>query len=333
MAIESGRDVSILDHQFKDMEVSESSGIEFVVIPCDSNEPMRMMNLPSLQGDDDGVGDRIPAFVKPYFADGRTVDVGLVQEQAQRTIATSPTQIQKLDTKDNITAASLNAVAAQGSVEIFPLVRPAGTNGHHGVYLYVDELGMLKKLPVNSRAAAMARECGLPPQKFHGDVFVGRVRTKPTVQNVDFRLHRDTDRDTAVWMQRAPHENREWHETAKTVSESRKKTTPTDDDDDDGSPKDDEIAMTWEQNEDELEIRIPFPNVDVIDKDKVTVAFLPKSIDIQYDNVDIVSMKPLYNAIQAGDGSCTWTIEKPNTLVVTVEVSDPTVAWPRLTLT
>jgi CS domain len=315
----------------KELSPPTDGSIGFVMIPCDSSKPMRQIFLPPSYSNE-SAGDRLPDFVKPYFADRRTVDVSLMKEQAQKTIASSSKQIQSLDTQDNISAANLNAIATQGSVETFPLVRPASSNNYQGIYLYMDELGMLKKLPPNPRATAMAQECGWPPQKFYGDVFVSRVQTKPRLENVSFLLGRDTDRSTALWMQRAPHENREWHETAKAIAERTKNDFSEKKEEETTAKCDDEIAMTWEQNEEELEIRIPFPNVDDIDKSKVRVSFLSREIGIQYDNVDFLTMKPLYNSIQAGDGSCTWTIEKPNTLVITVEVSDPTVAWPQLTL-
>jgi hypothetical protein len=69
----------------------------------------------------------------------------------------------------------MNSVAAQGSVETFCLVHPADTNNYIGVYIYLDELGLLKKLQVNDRATAIAAACGYtPPPIFYGDVFWGR---------------------------------------------------------------------------------------------------------------------------------------------------------------
>ncbi|KAL3920663.1 MAG: hypothetical protein SGILL_003144 [Bacillariaceae sp.] len=334
-------EASVLD-QLKELEVggskpddpdtssnaADTEDIEFVLVPCDATKPMRKMILPSsaVKG-----GDNLPEFVKPYFADSRTVDVGLMNSQREKTIASSSKQVRDLatETKDNISAASLNAVAAKGSVETFPLVRPASSNFYQGVYIYMDELGMLKKLPPNERARSMAEQCGYhsPSPNFYGDVFIGRVQTKPALQNMDFTLGKDTDRG-AEWMQRAPHENRAWHDTAKEIqAEKRNQNANNNDDNDEG-----EASMDWEQNEEELEIRIPFPNVDVIDKSKVKVTFLPKAIKIKYDGVDFLSIDPLFANIDSGDGGCTWTIEKPNTLVVTVEISDPTVPWPQLTL-
>jgi hypothetical protein len=317
------------DHDGKQSILSSSptddGGIEFVLVPCDLNKTMRKMILPFSAI---APGDNLPEFVTPYFADSRTIDVVLMNEQREKTIASSSKQVQDLatETRDNISAASLNAVAAKGSVETFPLVRPASTNSYQGVYIYMDELGMLKKLPPNQRATAMAEQCGYhsPSPKFYGDVFVGRVQTKPTLQNVHFKLHVDTDRG-AEWMQRAPHENRAWHETAKEIQKDKKKQS---NEESIGG----EASMDWEQNDEELEIRIPFPNVDAIDKSKVNVNFYPKAIKIQYDGVDFLSIDPLFSNIDSRDGGCTWTIEKPNTLVVTVEILDPTVAWPQLTL-
>lgn len=38
---------------------------------------------------------------------------------------------------------------------------PSETNGHRGVYLYLDEVGKLKNLPANQRVADLAERCGL----------------------------------------------------------------------------------------------------------------------------------------------------------------------------
>ena len=149
----------------------------------------------------------------------------LMEEQAAKTIASSNKQVQDLatTTKSNINAAALNAIASKGSVETFPLVRPADTNSYCGVYIYMDELGMLKKLPSNKRASSIAEACGYhsPPPNFYGDVFVGRVQTKPTMMNVDFKLEVDTDRSTAEWIQRAPYENLAWQQTIQDIQTTK----------------------------------------------------------------------------------------------------------------
>ena len=111
-----------------------------------------------------------------------------------------------------LTASSLDKVASQGSVETFPLVHPSSTNNNRGVYVYLDEVGMLRRLPPNLRASGFARACGYSPApSFYGDVFVGRVETKPAIRNVDFVVGEDTDL-SAEWVKRAVRENVEWQQ-------------------------------------------------------------------------------------------------------------------------
>ena len=87
----------------------------------------------------------------------------------------------------------LNSVAAAGSVEVFALVRPSAQTmpvAHAGTYFYFDEMGVLKDLPVNRRAAQIAASCGLDVESpFLGDVFIGRVAVQPTpMRNAPFAL-------------------------------------------------------------------------------------------------------------------------------------------------
>lgn len=128
-----------------------------------------------------------------------------------------------------LSSAALSSVTSAGSVETFPLVRPSSTNKFEGVYIYLDEVGMLKhvsssitfrlgrtnseneQLPSNSRASKLAAQCGYSPAPnceymipnlrwvvvlaltprnltrtaVYGDVFVGRVKSRPAMRNVD----------------------------------------------------------------------------------------------------------------------------------------------------
>mgnify|MGYP005857209465 CR=1 FL=1 len=139
----------------------------------------------------------------------------------------------------------MNAVAAQGSVETFPLVHPADTNNYMGVYIYLDEVGLLKKLPPNARATSIAVACGYsPPPKFYGDVFIGRVQTKPHLTNIDFAAGKDTD-SNAAWMQRAVAENFAWQQELNKVT-NKNKTAPISGTDGKAAK---EEQFTWTQDE------------------------------------------------------------------------------------
>ena len=107
---------------------------------------------------------------------------------------------------------SLEGAASGGGVETFPLVRPLPTNGHEGVFAYLDEVGLLKRLPLNRRASSLAARCGyLPAPNFYGDVFVGRTRSVPPapLRNVDM-TREDVVDATRGWIVRAPGVNAAW---------------------------------------------------------------------------------------------------------------------------
>lgn len=86
---------------------------------------------------------------------------------------------------------SIERAASEGTVETFALCRPSKQTKpipQCGTYLYMDEMGLLKSLPINKRASEIARACGLEVESpFYGDVFIGRVNVGATpVQQENF---------------------------------------------------------------------------------------------------------------------------------------------------
>lgn len=145
--------MTVID-QVRKLSISSSSsrskvdGIRFVYLPHDTSKPISEVTLPTPVIKALGPsGDILPTFVKSYFADGKMIDEHLFQEQAgkQNLIGGGTDQPIKVSSQ-----AMMNATSA-GSVETFPLVRPSSTNKHQGVYIYLDEVGMLKNLPLNFR--------------------------------------------------------------------------------------------------------------------------------------------------------------------------------------
>jgi hypothetical protein len=307
--------------QLSQLSVSDAStneeGIQFALVPHDTSRPIRTVWLP-LSVATETPGDAIPTFVKPYFADNKSIDASLLQQQATKHFATG--DLKDL-AKEKLSVAAVNSVAAQGSVETFPLVHPEDTNQYTGVYIYLDEIGLLKKLAPNSRASAIAACCGYEATtKFYGDIFIGRVRTQPTLKNVDFVPGVDTD-GGAEWMRRAVSENLAWQQTANEISR-RKGVAPMGTDGNAAK----ETNFSWTQDDDEVEISVPFDSP--VDKNSIKVVFRNKSVLVRYNNEEYVVID-LYGSIDM-DG-CAWTVDK-NILVVTVEKADAGVAWPRISL-
>eukprot|EP00980_Cylindrotheca_fusiformis_P028919 scaffold22677_cov139-Cylindrotheca_fusiformis.AAC.3 len=316
-ANETANGVTSVIEQISGVKISEDT-IPFVCIPQDESKQIFELQLP-ISLTKAKAGDCLPDYVKPYFAaDHKTIDATLLKEQAKKQFAGGDLS-GLADT--NISTAAMNAAAAKGSVETFPLVHPADTNGFEGVYMYLDEVGLLKKLPNNNRATAIAATCGFhPPPNFYGDIFVGRVKSKPVIQNIGFEA-KDTDRG-AEWMQRATAENLAWQQEVNKVT-NRKETQPAAIGTEGNAAV--EVNFSWTQDEEEIEITVPLSD---IDKSMVQVSFLSRKVVVEYNKQELVSID-LYSGVDV-DG-CTWTIDGSN-IVITCEKAGGGSMWPRIQL-
>ena len=223
----------------------------------------------------------------------------------------------------NVTASSMNQVSRAGSVETFPLVHPADTNNWTGAYIYLDEVGMLKKLPLNTRAQALAGQCGFaPPPAFYGDVFVGRCCTKPVVSNSDISVEAGDMDGSAEWILRAVSENLAWQQSMNQVS-GRNDLQPANK----GTEGNVEVATgyTWKQEDSEVELTVTLPDGIASNKKYVKIKFLSQSIRVVYDKEAVLDLK-VYARLDV-DG-CAWTLDNGE-LVITIEKAEGG-AWPRI---
>lgn len=264
-------------------------------------------------------GDYLVDYLRKEFSTGSDkVDVSLLQQQAQQTLAASP------DTPTSVSDATLRQVAQSASVETFVLVHPTPANQFTSIQIYLDEVGMLKRLPLNSRAMKYAERAGfVPPPQFYGDVFLGRIQKKPAITNQSFRLGVDTASD-APWLSRATMENLEY-QTAMNEMTGRQDARQAAVAGNDGQAQQ-EDGFQWTQTEEEIEITIPLTAV-TKSKD-VQVKFRPRHLSVQVDQLPKVRETCLFEQVDV-DG-CTWTIDRDtNTLVITMEKAGGAL-WPRL---
>merc|ERR1712238_137668 len=194
------------------------------------------------------------------------------------------------------------------------------SNKGNSVRIYLDEAGMLKKLPLNKRASDLARTCGYnPPPTFYGDVYVGRVCIHPVERNVDFSID-DMD-PNSVWMKRAMSENLERQiemNSATGVSAVQLGNAG-----EDGVAKE-ETGYQWTQTDDEVEIVI---DIGELPKKEIRAVFLSHSVKV---NKGLILALDLFAPVDP-DG-CTWTLDKKpngNNLVITLEKSEGA-SWPRI---
>jgi hypothetical protein len=308
---------------------NEDGGIQFVLIPHDESKPMSTVTLPASFLNDHR-GDVIPNFVKPYFgANKESIDAGLLQAQTSKQFS-SGQGIKGKDGKtvdmSRISTSAMNAVAAEGSVETFCLTHPADTNDYTGVYIYLDEVGMLKKLPLNKRVGAIGGACGYHPAPiFYGDVFVGRTQTKPKMVNVDFVAGIDTD-GGAEWMRRAVSENLAWQQAMNEATGKSSKLEQPAHAGTDGAVAQ-EANFAWTQDEEEVELTVPV-STSGVNKKNLKVVYKPKVVTVSYEGETIVRLD-FFESVDV-DG-CTWTLNNDKTkVVITCEKADPGKIWPRI---
>jgi hypothetical protein len=248
---------------------------------------------------------------------------------------------------------SLRSVANRGCCETFRLVPPMPSNSYNAIYAYLDEVGMLKRLPLNKRASDFAYHAGFnPPPKFYGDIYLGRVHYSPDhlrKKNVNFYLGPDTDVSSTSttngksysWLRQATVENLQFHQQQEQnkidmASSSNEKLSTVGED---GVLKE-EGLYSWTQTLDDIELLIPLP--EEAEKKQISVVFHPKRVKVlllgksnctKNENADLVDIE-LYAPIDV-DG-CTWTFEKStveghtNKVIVTCEKQDGGVTWPRI---
>jgi len=291
--------------------------IAYVQIPCDSSECMQELTFTRTRNLH---GDCLLDHLKSYYAGGASqVDLNLLENPTLGTDGCPPQVSEK----------ALKEVAGKGNVEKFALVKPVESNKFNAVNMYLDEIGMLKRLPLNSRASDFAARAGFnPPPKFYGDVFIGRVAEKLYSRNIDFKLGIDTSPD-ASWLKNATAENLEHQTMMNKFSElDHHHPLQPPGSGEDGIEKEEKEGYSWTQTDDEIEVKLSFPTKAT--SKEIKVKFHSKSITVVYQGNEKLKID-LFARIDV-DG-CTWTLEKSPSekkLVITCEKSEA-LSWPRIT--
>jgi len=339
-------DVNDTDIMEKQTQKANYEEVSFVHIPTDESIPMKELKFKVNQNDvQNNKGDLLLEYLKPFFsAMSKTVDLSLLKDQATQQFGTEGAPAISQD--------ALKKVAQQGQVESFTLVHPIPSNKFTGVNLYLDEVGMLKRLPRNKRGSDIALQAGFAPApQFYGDLFIGRIKTKPTIKNINFNIGQDTSPDTE-WLKRATMENLEYQtEMNRITGKSDQVQAPIDGQD--GIAKLEQGGLySWTQTDEEIEVVVSVGVPPSMKKEEVDdtstpsqppltikevkasglkVKFGSKKITVIFQGKELLDLK-LYASIDSCMG--TWTLEynekKGTSVVITCEKIDE-VSWPRIT--
>jgi len=304
----------------------EESTIHFVLIPSDTSRPLQELAITYDPVANGGGGDLLLEHLKPKFREkSDEVDLNLMDPSQQQTLSSVDVSVSQT---------TLQSVAREGHVETFSLVHPTPENGFASYQLYLDEIGMLKRLPLNTRAAEYARRAGYdPPPTFYGDVYLGKTVRRAgssTIRSASLRLS-DAAMD-APWLSSAATTNLQY-QLERNKLQGRSDVQPGADGADGNAKQEDEYS--WTQTEEEIEIRLVLPS----DEDRATAKknvkahFRQQSFEILYHQKPLLILV-LFERVDVD--SCTWTLESKqagdqnaNVLVLSMEKVEPAY-WPRI---
>lgn len=321
--------ISKIMNEGDEVDGEDYDDLSFVHVP--QNESLPLKELVMKVSKNRSGGDVLMEYLKPFVsASSKKIDLDLFKEQATKHFGSG-------DGPGKVSEKSLMEVAEKGQVESFCLVQPAPSNKFCSVNIYLDEVGLMKRLPLNKRAGGFALKAGFNPSPmFYGDVFIGRLSTKPVMKNVDFKLGLDTSPD-AKWLQAAVMENLEHRTAMNSISGNPDRIQPSADGED-GIAKTELGGYEWIQTDEEVEITVPLGSsndaVALTSKDVkaggLKVKYYPRKLLVLFKEKELVSLDFYSNVDPDG---CMWTLDtsgKGVSVVITCEKSDP-MSWPRIT--
>ena len=300
----------------------ENQQVFYVLVPADASQPLQELSFAPGSGTGDALLTHLQsAFVTKQKSD-QDIDLELLRQH-------SPTQtLAAAGGMDlSVSDQTLREVAEQANIETFSLVHPTPTNNFTGITIYLDEVGMLKRLPLNSRASQYCARAGYnPPPVFYGNVYLGRIRQRPTLRNESFRLGPDTAMD-APWLLAATAENMH-HQQQMNEATGRTDVRQAGVAGSDGQAKEEAEGYSWTQTESELEVVVSLP-LDAV-SNQVRVQFHPLELTVRFANDTLVQIS-LFERIDVDSG--TWTLEASDSnrkkLIVSMEKGEAAY-WPRI---
>lgn len=171
-------------------------GFKYVYVPADSSE--KMEELEYAEAIETLEGDSFRPFIEKYYAgQGQSVDRSVLLKQLQDRTGVN---LAEKSEKGEMSQDALERILSSTSVEIFPVQLPTKGSEFLSVSVYLDDKGVSKDLPINSRVSGIVQACGYPGQTFRGDCFLGRVfdDNEEEWRRIDFTL-KDCSTD-AAWV-------------------------------------------------------------------------------------------------------------------------------------
>lgn len=280
-------------------------GFKYVFVPADPNEAMEELeyvkDVSTLED------DCFRGFIEKYYAgQGQSVDKGVLLKQLQeRTGVNLEEKVAKSEMPEEAMARLLSST----SVEIFPVMLPTKTTEFEAVSVYLDDKGVAKELPENSRISGIVQACGYPGQTFRGDCFIGRVfdDNEDEWRRTDFPIT-DCNSD-AAWIEttKKQRSNRSSSDMSSMASKMGVNNPAHINPGmlGDTEAKGETEQYKWNQAEDEVEITFKKDGISKADKGAVKVAFSRQKLKVEFKG-EVLLEGGLYGTTQVDE--CTWTL-------------------------
>ena len=277
---------------------------EYVFIPASESEPIQ--TLSASQGAT--AADVLPGLLKSSWKahSNLSMDDDVVRRETRGRLDNLMVAGGGVDVRAP-SAAAMEAAAAEGSTEVVPLSQPSATTNNLGVRLYIDEVGVLRNLPLNPRATALAARVGFADMRIHGDAYVGRVRTVPSggLRNVSVCA---AELQKGAWIDEALASNHNLF--TKAQADGAK----------DGSEGGSGENYRWTQTEEDVEVCVKIPPEVAKDKKLIKVSYGSSgdALVVHAGPLPLVTLMPLFDKVRPDD--CSWTVDKvASELIVTME--------------
>lgn len=300
---EDRREKQSLSSALRSLKVGDpgTRSFKYVKIPCNMDEPLTEETA-TVYSDPRGYGDQLPILLAPRFAAG-VVNKDALQHALPKHLAGSS------DEQPKLTPEKVSEMG--GSTESFRL--------SDSVNMYLDEVGALKRLAPNLRAAQLAEQCGYGRGvTFCGDMYIGRVMGSPP-QNTDFTF---AEMDlSSPWILSAAQENlaRQQADNIQHGVSAEELATK-------GGSGD---GYTWTQNETEIELECSLANNEAVQKKAVVVKYSPKNLKVTIKQNDTLEIDIKLFAPVIPD-ECSWHLSDGK-LQIALEKATEGETWPALT--
>lgn len=285
---------------------SDGKLISYIYIPANSVKEIQELTFRP----DSKALDTLLDHVKPAFVNH--------SQQVDLTLLPQPTLFGTQDATPQVSNETLQKVAQEAHVEVFSLVQPTMSNNQTALNIYLDEVGMLKRLPTNQRASQFAARAGYnPPPTFYGDVFVGRVRRRTPLSLTLEEIK------SPGWLAHAVRDNLDHQKQQNERLGRQGELQPSVDGVEQAKTED---GYAWTQTEEELEVSVDLPPK-VLSSKQVKVIFRSQKLEVALTGNMVVTVV-LFERVDP-DG-CTWTLDQDERkLVISMEKVEPAL-WPRI---